>query len=140
MGRRFQVAIDCSDPERLARFWADFLGYRLADPPDGHATWAEYSASAGGPDESWAQLVDPDRVGPTILFHRVPEPKVVKNRVHLDFRVGDPATSEAGRREAVDAEARRLVGRGATHVRTDDDDEDYYAVMQDPEGNEFCIG
>jgi hypothetical protein len=82
--------------------------------------------------------VDPDSVQPSLFFHRVPERKTVKNRVHLDIRLA-PGAPEETARPLVDAEARRLVGFGATHLRTDDDD-DYYAVMQDPEGNEFCVG
>jgi hypothetical protein len=74
-----------------------------------------------------------------VLFHRVPEAKVTKNRVHLDIRVA-PGADKATARPFVDAEVRRLVALGATHTRTDDDESDYYAVMQDPEGNEFCIG
>ena len=84
-------------------------------------------------------VVDPEEGGPSVLFHRVPEPKVVKNRVHLDIRMAPGATKETTRL-LVDVEARRLVNLGATHIRTDDDETDYYAVMQDPEGNEFCVG
>jgi catechol 2,3-dioxygenase-like lactoylglutathione lyase family enzyme len=138
MARPIQVAIDCEDPDRLAAFWAEVLGYRVSAPPSGYTSWSEYSrAVAGEPNERWSLLVDPDGVGPSVLFHRVPEPKVVKNRVHLDVHV-TPRTGETTTRPLVDAEARRLVDLGATHVRTDDES-DYYAVMQDPEGNEFCV-
>jgi catechol 2,3-dioxygenase-like lactoylglutathione lyase family enzyme len=140
MARPLQVAIDCADPARLARFWADVLGYRPEDPPRGYPSWAAFSAAMGAPGEEWNAVVDPDGVGPRVLFHRVPEGKVVKNRVHLDVRVsGAAGTPIEVRRRLVDTEVDRLVRKGATHVRTDEDETDYYAVMQDPEGNEFCV-
>ncbi len=74
------------------------------------------------------------------LFHRVPESKVTKNRLHLDVRAGGPRnTPKEERRALVDAEASLLLSEGATLVRTEDDDSDYFAVMLDPEGNEFCV-
>ena len=123
-----QVAIDCADPQRLASFWASALGYEIA-APQGDVD----------PGDDWRRIVDPARALPAILFHRVPEPKVGKNRVHLDI-VMAPGTSKEESRPFVDAEVPRLIALGATHVRTDDDESDYYAVMQDPEGNEFCVG
>jgi hypothetical protein len=139
MARRVQVAIDCEFPDRLATFWAEALDYRVKEPPEGYETWSAYSdAVASDPGEAFSKLVDPEGRGPNVLFHRVPEPKVVKNRVHLDVWVG-PEGDKNLRRPFVDAEARRLVALGAVHVRTDEDEVDYYAVMQDPEGNEFCI-
>jgi hypothetical protein len=140
VGRRVQIAIDCADTETLALFWAEVLNYRLADPPEGFRTWLEFSRDvAVDPGEQWSRLVDPDGVGPELLFHRVPEGKIVKNRMHLDVRLA-PGAPPAERRRLVDAETTRLKGLGAVHVRTDEDETDYYAVMQDPEGNEFCIG
>jgi hypothetical protein len=124
MTRQLQVAVDCADPARLAAFWAGVLAYQRQDVPG----------------DDWAALVDPLGVGPRLLFHRVPEGKVVKNRVHLDVRVSGPGeVPMAARRPLVDAEAARLAALGATHLRTDDDGVDYFAVLQDPEGNEFCI-
>ena len=118
------MAIDCADPDRLAAFWIEALEYQRLGPP---------------PSGDWIQIVDPDGTGPTILFHRVPEPKVVKNRVHIDYRVRPAGSPDDVARPYIAAEVQRLVVLGATQVRIDDDD-DYYAVMQDPEGNEFCIG
>jgi predicted enzyme related to lactoylglutathione lyase len=71
----------------------------------------------------------------------VPEPKVVKNRVHLDLDVsGGRGVPLATRTELVDAEAERLTTAGATTLRILTEGVDYYAVvMQDPEGNEFCL-
>jgi catechol 2,3-dioxygenase-like lactoylglutathione lyase family enzyme len=134
-----QVAVDCAQPDRLAAFWVEVLGYRIADPPDDHESWASFSAAeASRPGEGWCCIIDPDNVGPRLLFHSVPEPKQVKNRLHLDVWVDrpDPAVE---RRTAIRAEAERLQAMGAEHVRTRDDDGDFYVVMQDPEGNEFCI-
>ena len=141
MARQLQVAIDCVNPDTLAAFWIEVLEYRLAAAPDGFGSWWEFSQSmAAEPGEGWSQIVDPDGVGPSVLFHRVPERKVAKNRIHVDIRVRPRGASDEVARPFVEAEVRRLVGLGATHVRTDDDESDYYAVMQDPEGNEFCVG
>jgi catechol 2,3-dioxygenase-like lactoylglutathione lyase family enzyme len=138
--RRLQVAIDCADPERLARFWAAVLGYAVAAPPTGFASWQDFSGSAGSEDESWSAVADPAGIAPRVLFHRVPEPKVVKNRVHLDVRVSAAGEVPADtRRRQVDSEVARLQDLGGTHLRTEEDEHDYFAVMTDPEGNEFCI-
>ena len=91
------------------------------------------------PGEGWAVIVDPDGHGPAVLFHRVPEAKVGKNRLHLDVFLSPGAPVEE-RRPLVAPEVDRLVALGATHLRTDDDGDDYYAVLHDPEGNEFCVG
>jgi catechol 2,3-dioxygenase-like lactoylglutathione lyase family enzyme len=125
MARQLQVAIDCADPDRLAAFWIEVLEYHLVKRLS---------------DGEWTQIMDPDGVGPPVLFHRVPEGKLVKNRVHIDIRVRPPGSSDEVARPFVEAEVRRLVDLGATHVRTDVDEDDYYAVLQDPEGNEFCVG
>jgi hypothetical protein len=139
MAQRVQVAIDCHDPDRLAAFWAATLGYELMRPPDGYDSWAEHSrAHAEEPDEGWTKIVDPDRRGPTLLFHRVREGKVVKNRVHLDVRAPDEGPGD--RQQQVDAFIESVIGLGATKLRDVTDDAGYFAVMQDPEGNEFCIG
>lgn len=139
MAKPVQVTVDCADPDAMARFWAGVLDYRVQDPPDGHRTWAEFSAEHGGPDEAWSAVVDPAGGGPRLLFQRVPEGKVVKNRLHLDVRVSGADTAPGRRPPLVDAEVVRLCARGATHVRTIRDESDYFAVMCDPEGNEFCV-
>jgi hypothetical protein len=86
-----QVTIDCADPDRLARFWAEALGYRLEAPPDGFESWQAYWVSRGLPEEEveggYDAIVDPEGVRPRIWFQPVPEGKVVKNRVHLDLGV-----------------------------------------------------
>ncbi|MFI0421447.1 VOC family protein [Spongiactinospora sp. 9N601] len=146
MARKFQVTFDCADSDRLARFWAEALHYRLEEPPDGFATWAAYWADRGLQEEipdGYDSVVDPGGVGPGIWFQRVPEGKAVKNRLHLDIQVTEGrAVPVEVRRRQVDAEAERLVGLGATLVRAVPSGglPDYYAVtMLDPEGNEFCL-
>ncbi|GAA3537126.1 VOC family protein [Amycolatopsis ultiminotia] len=140
MARQLQIAIDCAEPDRLAGFWAAALGYVPEPPPAGHASWAEFSRAVGDRSEAWSALVDPDGFGPRLLFHRVPEPKVAKNRMHLDVLTGGPrGTPKEHRRALVAAEVARLTERGARHLQTVDDEADHFAVLQDPEGNEFCV-
>jgi hypothetical protein len=97
----------------------------------------------GVPEERWtaaSAIVDPEGRGPRMYFQRVPEPKTVKNRVHLDVNVGGPAgTPMKERRPRVDAAVERLVGEGATKLRPLEEYGEYCVVMQDPEGNEFCL-
>jgi glyoxalase superfamily protein len=143
---RYQLVIDCADPDRLARFWAEALHYELAPPPPGFATWNDYYRHLGLPDEFLTtgadRISDPRGHGPAIWFQKVPDVKSVKNRLHIDVHAsgehGDPLET---RRQRVDAEARRLAALGATIVEASDgDDVDFYAVaMKDPEGNEFDI-
>jgi Glyoxalase-like domain len=139
----FQVTFDAADPQRLAAFWRDVLGYRDEDPPEPHATWEEFARAAGIPEERWgdfAAVVDPDGVRPRLFFQRVPEPKTAKNRVHLDVKVGgDRGVAPERRRELVDDAVERVVGAGATRVRAYDEPDQYWVVMRDPEGNEFCL-
>jgi hypothetical protein len=140
MMRRLQVAVDCAGPDRLADFWVSVLSYVLDTPPAGYASWHDFSAAAGGGDESWSAVVDPAGDGPRILFHRVPEPKAGKNRLHFDVRVSAAGDVPAATRQRqVDAEVARLQTIGGIHLRTEQDEYDYFAVMADPEGNEFCI-
>ena len=143
MATPIQVTFDCADPDRLARFWATALGYKLQDPPEGYASWEEWLAAQGIPKDQWnsaSAIVDPDGVGPRIYFQRVPEPKTVKNRVHLDVNAGGgPGTPPDERRSRVNAEVERLVGAGATKLRAAEEHGEYWVVMQDPEGNEFCL-
>ena len=144
MATGIQVVIDCADPARLSAFWAEALNYRLQDPPEGHATWEEFLAAQGVPESEWnsaSAVVDPEGAGPRVYFQRVPEEKVVKNRVHLDLNVGGGhAAGLEERQRRVDAEAERLRGLGATIFRPGAvQNGEYWVVMQDPEGNEFCV-
>src|SRR3979411_3094043 len=87
--RQFQVTFDCADPERVARFWCEVLGYVVPPPPEGVATWEDFGRwRPPGEGGSWFACTDPSGAGPRLFFQRVPEGKVVKNRVHLDVRVG----------------------------------------------------
>ena len=139
--RQVQVTFDCADPERVALFWCEALGYVVPPPPPGFDSWAAFDRSL--PEEhqgSAYACVDPEGVGPRLFFQRVPEGKTVKNRVHLDVRVGTGLVGEE-RVAALEAEAARLEQHGATTVRLmrADDFNESCLVMQDVEGNEFCL-
>ena len=146
-----QLTVDCADPRRLVPFWAEALRYVPEPPPEGHASWRAYWAAIGVPEEELGDgagdlpesLVDPAGVGPRVWFQQVPEPKTGKNRLHLDLKVGGGrAVPRAVRRARVDGEVARLTAIGATvlYAMDEPDGMDYYAVvLQDPEGNEFCV-
>lgn len=89
MSTRIQLVIDCADPDLLTRFWAAALGYQVPPPPEGFQTWRAYWVHVGVPedelDDGDDALIDPDGAGPRIWFQKVPEGKVVKNRLHLEF-------------------------------------------------------
>ena len=127
----------------LARFWAEALHYRIQDPPAGFDSWEAFLKAQGIPESEWnsaSAIVDPDGVGPRIFFQRVPEGKVVKNRVHLDLNVGGPRSAPHDeRRSRVDAEVGRLVQLGARRSRTVEERGEYFVNMFDPEGNEFDV-
>ena len=143
MATSVQVTFDCADPDRLATFWAEALGYRKQDPPPGFATWPEFPAANGVPEDQWdsaSAVIDPDGVGPRLFFQKVPEPKTAKNRMHLDVNVGgDHATPVAERKARVAATAERLVALGATRLGEHEQLGEHWIVMADPEGNEFCL-
>lgn len=112
------ITFDCADPYALAGFWSQVTGYQ-PDPENGNE-----------PGDPEAFLAPPDG-GPALLFIAVPEPKTVKNRVHLDLMPTDQTREE---------EVTRLLGIGATlvadHRRPDGTG---WAVLADPEGNELCV-
>ena len=139
--KQFQVTFDCADPERVARFWCEVLGYVVPTPPGGFASWAEFDRSLPPERQGSAfACVDPTGVGPRLFFQRVPEGKVVKNRVHLDVRVGTGLVGEE-RVAALEAECARLVALGAVRVtllRADGFNESCLPMV-DVEGNEFCL-
>jgi catechol 2,3-dioxygenase-like lactoylglutathione lyase family enzyme len=136
-----QVSFDASDPARLGAFWAELLGYVEQPPPEGFGSWQEALAAFGVPEDQWDSayaIVDPGGGGPRLFFQRVPESKVAKNRVHLDVNVG--AGRPADERTAhVRAEAARAVALGATQVRVAEQRGEFWVVLQDPDGNEFCL-
>ena len=110
------VTVDCADPYALATFWSDVTG------------WPVSAEDAPGDDEV---LVEAPSPVPGLLFIRVPEPKTVKNRVHLDWE-----PTERTR----DAEVERVLGLGATvHEDHRAPEGQGWVTLLDPEGNEFCI-
>ncbi|TDO50145.1 hypothetical protein EV643_105376 [Kribbella sp. VKM Ac-2527] len=126
MGTHWTLGCDAADPQLLAAFWAQALGY-VSEP--------------GYEDDDGASIVDPDGVGPAIGFLRVPEPKTSKNRMHVDIRVaGKPPWDMAEREQLIRAKVAELVVARATVVREEMYGEDFgHVVMLDPEGNEFCV-
>ncbi len=138
-----QIAIDCRDPAAMSAFWAEALGYVLQPPPPGFETWEHFLRENQVPESEWnsiSAVVDPDGRGPRLFFQRVPEPKTIKNRVHLDLNVGGGhETPLAARKERVDAEAARLVSLGAEIVQAFEQLGEYWVGMRDPEGTEFDL-
>jgi hypothetical protein len=139
--KQFQVTFDSAEPERLAHFWCEVLGYVVPPPPEGFASWGDFDRALPPERQGSAfACVDPTGVGPRLFFQRVPEGKVAKNRVHLDVRVGTGLVG-AERLAALEAECTRLVALDAVRVRllAADGVEESCIVMQDIEGNEFCL-
>ena len=141
----FQVAFDAADPAALSAFWRQALeplGYQPAAPPPGFADWPEFLAAQGVPETEWnsaAALVDPSGQGPRLFFQRVPEPKTAKNRMHIDLGSGGgPSVPVEQQRDSVRAAVARLEQLGATFVEESEELGVVWAVMRDPEGNEFC--
>jgi catechol 2,3-dioxygenase-like lactoylglutathione lyase family enzyme len=144
MTKDVQITFDCGDPDALARFWAEVLGYILQPPPDGFDSWDAALDAWGVPEadrNSRSALVDPEGTRPRIFFQRVPEGKTAKNRVHLDVRSA-PGQEGDERMATLEAAAVRLEALGATRFKVFSPEppmETGFIVMQDPEGNEFCL-
>jgi len=126
MATHWTLGCDANDPQRAAGFWALALGY-VKEP--------------GFDEADNASIIDPDGKGPAIGFLRVPEGKSAKNRMHIDIRVAGPGPwNRAERERFIREKVPQLVEAGAVMVR-----EEWYGdalghvVMQDPEGNEFCV-
>ena len=144
---RLHITIDAHDPSAQVRFWCLALDYRPAPPPSGFATWRDWYVSVGVPEDELGdsdcqdRIEDPEGIGPPIWFQVVPEAKSVKNRVHLDLRVTEGRAVPVDERiPVVERKAAELVAAGATRLRVLQEGEGHYGVvMQDPEGNEFCI-
>ncbi|MGV9900241.1 VOC family protein, partial [Streptomyces tendae] len=108
--RQVQVTFDCAQPERVARFWCEVLGYVAPSPPEGFATWDDYNGSLPPADrDAWFACSDPSGAGPRLFFQRVPEGKVVKNRVHLDVRVGTGLGPYRGRMDSAGQHEQQVV-------------------------------
>jgi hypothetical protein len=116
-----ELAIDCADPDRLARFWCEVLDYEVRDEDEDIVTIAHRRA-----DEDRDR---PGPVAPTLTFARVPESKIVKNRLHLDVSPSDTEQDE---------EVRRLLALGARRADVGQGEQSW-VVLVDPEGNEFCV-
>lgn len=144
MSRTVQVTFDCADPNALAGFWNEALGYQYDAPPPGFATWEEALDHFGVPAEdrnNASASVDPDERGPRLFFQKVPEGKTAKNRLHLDVRAA-PGLQGDERMAALEAECERLVALGATRLQRYEPEPPMDAghiVMADPGGNEFCL-
>ncbi|RSN56370.1 glyoxalase [Amycolatopsis sp. WAC 04182] len=150
--REFQVSFDALDPKALSTFWRDALGYVHPGPPgvevpegtDPLDAWAEFLERVGVPEDqrnTRSALEDPDGEGPRIFFQQVPEDKIAKNRVHLDLRAA-PGLVGDERMAALEAECDRLVALGAKRIQRFEPEEPLslgFIVMNDPEGNEFCL-
>jgi len=106
------LVVDCHDAKLLADFWCAALGFE------------EYDA-----DETGVAIRDPSGTDRDLLFLIVPETKAVKNRIHLDLV--PPTTMKE--------EVERLLAAGATEQRYVEEGSSYWTIMEDPEGNEFCV-
>ncbi|MGW0810472.1 VOC family protein [Nonomuraea sp. NPDC002799] len=143
MAYDFQVVIDTNDdPHALADWWADALGWQV-EPQDetfiksmiekGYASDDETTRHGGALVwKSGAAIRHPDGLerAPRVLFQLVPEPKTVKNRVHLDLRVGA---------DNIDSVVEELTGKGATVLHRGRQGPNWWVTVADPEGNELCI-
>jgi predicted enzyme related to lactoylglutathione lyase len=105
------VTFDCADATELARFWSAAMDCPVDDGAN------EYFATIGSAGS-----------GPTLMFLKVDEPKTAKNRCHLDLTAQDR-----------EAELKRLLDLGATHVAEHDEYGHRWTVLRDPSGNEFCV-
>jgi catechol 2,3-dioxygenase-like lactoylglutathione lyase family enzyme len=137
------IVFDCADPDRVARFWLEALGgYDFPMPvPDGFASWEEWADAQGIPVDqrpTGRTLVDKVRDRPDIFFLKVPESKAGKNRLHLDIKVA-PGLEGPARRSKIEEESDRLVSLGARIATTIDEPDGFHLILQDPEGNEFCV-
>jgi catechol 2,3-dioxygenase-like lactoylglutathione lyase family enzyme len=126
------IVIDCRDAAPLARFWAEALGWRVADYDQAEL---DRLADKGihDPEDDPSVMVEPPEDEPpglpVLFFTEVREPKAGKNRVHVDVVAED----------SVDEDVIRLEGLGATLRNWAEEEGNVWAVMLDPEGNEFCV-
>lgn len=139
-----QIAIDCADPHPLAEWYAELLGWVYEEQDEdfirrmiaeGHATEDDTTTHNGKLVWLAAAINHPggkDSGRPRILFQKVPEPKTVKNRIHLDLRPneGDPDKEEL---------LQRVLDRGAKELWRANEGPHGWIVIADPEGNEVCL-
>ncbi|WP_369269397.1 VOC family protein [Streptomyces sp. R11] len=124
MARLHDLVIDCAHPAATARFWAAALDDHAIAPYDDAELARLHAQGISGPEDDPTVLVEPRGGGPRLWCQLVPEPKRVKNRLHLDLVSTD-----------LEPELGRLTALGATVL---DRHEDHW-VLADPEGNEFCL-
>ena len=144
MAYDFQVTFDCSEPHVLADWWADAIGWEV-EPTDEHFIREMVGKGFASEDETTTYKgalvwkagaainhpeTPPGALRRRILFQLVAEPKTVKNRVHLDMRVGP---------ERAEQELERLVGKGATFLHRANQGPHSWITIADPEGNELCL-
>ncbi|MFD3678447.1 VOC family protein [Streptomyces sp. NPDC058613] len=143
MAYTFQVTIDSVAPHALADWWADALGWEV-EPSDeafirgliaaGHATDEDTTTHNGVLVwKAGAAIRHPEGLerAPRVLFQSVPEPKTVKNRVHLDVRTGP----DEDHKSVVE----RLLAKGATFLHDGHQGPSVWTTIADPQGNEICI-
>ena len=145
MAHSVQIVIACDDPNRLAEFWAEALGYIVQPPPPGFETWDEFAEEVGIPEErrnDISAVVDPEEVGPRILFERYFGGEH-NQRIHIDINVvagGGVELTDEQKRARLSEERARLEDLGATFKRDASGMAgEVWIEMFDPEGNWFCV-
>jgi hypothetical protein len=142
------IVFDCADVDKVSRFWLTALeGYNYpgsppdqpaGSPPEGFESWEAFADAHDIPaDQRYAARTIIDTSGhrrPDIFFLKVPEGRTVKNRLHLDIKASKGLPPDQVRARQ-DAEAERLVAAGATIAEYVEG----HFIMQDVEGNEFCV-
>jgi hypothetical protein len=141
MATSVQLVFAARDPGGLARFWRTALDYEPEPPPAGFTSWQEFAREKNLPLEAGRDIdsaVDPDRVGPRLLFERADDVSE-RGAVHIDVNAAQGHGSAAERKSRVDAKVALLESAGAATVRIVDRAEEYFVEMTDPEGNRFCV-
>lgn len=142
MSSTIQIVFACSEPQALAAFWAEALGYVLQPPPDGFESWEAFADEVGIPvDErgDLAAVVDPTGTGPRLLFERW-DTGPPQKRTHIDINSVDRTLEGDERAQALDKERARLEALGAAfHRKATGKAGETWIEMFDPEGNWFCV-
>jgi len=138
-----QVVFDCRDPDGLSKFYAEALRYKAQDPPEGFKSWEEALKARGIPEEDWnsgSAIVDPEGERTADIFsadgHAQTRKELRASRRECERRL---AGHDSGRQSAGPSEVERLFMLGAAEQREWEERGEYWVVMLDPEGNEFCV-
>jgi catechol 2,3-dioxygenase-like lactoylglutathione lyase family enzyme len=124
------VVFDCRDAAPLARFWAAALGWSVAPYDEDELERLAMKGVYDPEDDPSVMVEPPEELDlPVLFFTEVPEEKIGKNRVHLDLAAD----------ATIEDEVERLEGLGARVRNWAEEDGRTWCVMQDPEGNEFCV-